>query len=67
MTIFGGIVSSGDVSSDTWTCSGHYAGFAYTGLEPYEVAYVNANGRKGSCVAESKIVFLKLRFRWSSG
>ena len=37
VAIYDGIVSSGDVSIDTWTCSGHYAGFAYKGLEPYEV------------------------------
>ena len=28
---------------------------------------VNVNGRKGSGVAESKIVFVKLRFYWSPG
>ena len=37
VAIFGGIVSSGDVSSDTWTFSGHYSGIAYKGWEPYEV------------------------------
>ena len=28
LAISGGIVSSGDVSNDTWTCSKHYVGFA---------------------------------------
>ena len=40
VAIYDGIVSSGDVSIDTWTCSGHYAGFAYKGLEPYEIEHM---------------------------